>query len=196
MSDESSSQVDHDDLALRAMVGVPSRALAEDALRAYGDLAHAYLRKHFSALNAEDIDDILSISIRTVLEKGHTFDDAKGSFRAWVFTILWNHALDILRGRKTFMELTPDAFELQAPQSKRLDDKALQLLREGIRTLTPSERLVIESDLAVGGRASASVIAQRKGLTANSVCVHRSHGREKLRKFFLARGLLLDDLFY
>jgi len=59
------------------------------------------LTRHFrEALSHEDVEEVVAESLAKLWKNRNSFDSSKGEFCGWMFTILRNSALDLLRKRR------------------------------------------------------------------------------------------------
>ncbi|HEY5054221.1 MAG TPA: sigma-70 family RNA polymerase sigma factor [Solirubrobacterales bacterium] len=140
---------------------------------------------------AEDVTQEAFISI---WRSGARFDQARGSVRSWMLSIVRNRAIDVLRskaGRAPKLTFDDDAILEQRPSGEFTDEEALrretaQELRGALGDLPNDQSKVIE--LAYFAGFSHSEIAEVLGVPLGTVKGRMRLGLEKIRGQ-LAEGL-------
>lgn len=138
------------------------------------------------SLDEHDLDDALNAAVTNIWQSRLVFDPSQGTLRAWLFVIARNCALNLLATRR------PDTVSLDRlgalPPDLRhpgADADRLRLALDVQRCLNemPEQlRAVLGADLAAGGTASTTDLAERLGTSTGAVHVARSRGRVLLRK--------------
>jgi RNA polymerase sigma-70 factor (ECF subfamily) len=140
---------------------------------------------------AEDVTQEAFISI---WRSGARFDQARGSVRSWMLSIVRNRAIDVLRskaGRAPKLTFDDDAILEQRPSGEFTDEEALRRetaeeLRGALGDLPSDQSKVIE--LAYFAGFSHSEIAEVLGVPLGTVKGRMRLGLEKIRGQ-LAEGL-------
>ena len=140
---------------------------------------------------AEDVTQEAFISI---WRSGARFDQARGSVRSWMLSIVRNRAIDVLRskaGRAPKLSFDDDAILEARPSEEFTDEEALrretaQELRGALGELPNDQSKVIE--LAYFASFSHSEIAEVLGVPLGTVKGRMRLGLEKIRGQ-LAEGL-------
>jgi RNA polymerase sigma-70 factor (ECF subfamily) len=140
---------------------------------------------------AEDVTQEAFISI---WRSGARFDQARGSVRSWMLSIVRNRAIDVLRskaGRAPKLSFDDDAILEARPSEEFTDEEALrretaQELRGALGELPNDQSKVIE--LAYFAGFSHSEIAEVLGVPLGTVKGRMRLGLEKIRGQ-LAEGL-------
>jgi RNA polymerase sigma-70 factor (ECF subfamily) len=132
-------------------------------------------------LRRQDLaEDAVQESFVLVWRKSHQFDHSQGQAKSWLYTILRNKCLTLLRNRDREIALDPAEAET-APDDTILEMAYNRLertndLRVCLETLEPNKRMAIMSSYVLG--YSHGEIAGRMGAPLGSV------------KAWLRRGLL------
>lgn len=196
-SNPSTTPVDDQVIArqLRERNGTGLRCLLE----VHGGTVRRALQKTFGTMLTQiEIDEAVSTASYSAWRSADTFDPAKGTLRAWFFTIARNAGNEILRQRqrRSAEVLDQDIERRAAPASGQPSDGAsgastspfLLALRESIDALPRVQRGVIEADLRCGGVADAGELAAELGTSKNSIYVSRNTARKTLRRVLSERG--------
>lgn len=179
---------DHDTLALRLLDG--DEAVVQDLIRAYGPKLRGVVHAQFGRLLADDEqEDAVTTAFLKAWNKRNTFDDKRGSLRAWLVRIAMNAAKDMLKGRgpRALQLEEPDAVVDGgecAPPSPEQEGLAARM-EVFMSSLPPKQQAIARADLATpGGVADSASLAARLGCPRNSVRVQRHSYRQKLRQHF------------
>lgn len=171
--------------APRMMVTVKSEEqlrTAVAAIASHGDrAAFALLFRHFApklkayclrqGATAETAEELMQEAMVQMWRKAATFDPAKAAVSTWLFTIIRNKRIDMIR-RESRPELKPEDFEVFVQPEQGADDKVGAMLEaeriaQALGLLTPDQRLVLEK--AFYEDKSHSVIAAEIGLPLGTV---------------------------
>lgn len=177
----------------------------EGALRlflvAHEPKVRAALRSKYREVLVEpEIDEAMNMAAYKAYRNADRFDGFKGTLRGWFYTIALRAAQDIIRreqrhwhGDSAFSPLdtceASGAGELDP--SDRAESRQVSALKRAIQTeLTPSEKRVIEADLAAGdgGIADSARLAEMMGSTVGSIHTLRSRARKKIQQYMLNQG--------
>ncbi len=162
-----------------------SSTLAE-LLREHGGKVAGYLGRRFPTLSQDERYDVL---VDALLAFMRTYDSSRGPAGPWLLLLAHHRAIDFLRSeprrRPALSWSMPEQLEsremspaLLLEQRERVDE-----IRAAIARLSPTERLVMEADLDVGGTANARRLARKLETTERAVFAARARAREKLAKW-------------
>lgn len=165
----------------------------EDAL-VYRDHLHNWLLQRFSLV--DDPEDIVQEAYVRLVKCSRTGPIVNA--RAFLFVTARNLALNRIRriGYEQGSPLLADSrFEhadtaVPSPQQAACNNEAVALLMEAIRKLPPRCRKVFTLRKIYG--LSQREIAERLGISINTVQVQGVQGMKKCREFFLQKGILND----
>ena len=140
-------------------------------------------------------EDAVQDAFLNVWNRASSFDAARGSLRAWLFTTVRNRCIDYLRGRGSHErreeELEPDAGDAQS-RSDPWREVALSLERGAVRdamaSLPSEQRQVVE--MAYFGGYSHSEIADMTGVPLGTVKGRMRLALEKMSSYLRGRGLV------
>lgn len=142
--------------------------------------------------DASAAEDVVQEAFLSLWRNAPRFDDARGSLRAWLLSIVRNRAIDQLRGRTQApaagygIVSDPESDITDAWQAVSLDLERKQV-REALASLPPEQRQSLE--LAYFEGLSQSEIAGLMDVPLGTVKGRMRLGLEKLRSFLQARGL-------
>lgn len=160
------------------------KAIAGDT-QALNTLVDKYKNLAFSVAfritnNHEDAQDITQDSFLKVLEKLHQFRE-ESRFSTWLFRIVYNQAMMLMRKRKKSIEYLDSIILEYAYEEENNHTPDLQKdLNRAIDELKPVERNII--DLFYLGEKSIKEIHQITGMSTSNVKVVLHRTRAKLRK--------------
>ncbi len=160
-----------------------------------------------------DTNQVLADAAIKVWKHASTFDDRRRTLRAWFTQIAVRCALDIIAAQrstddhKSFSEigdvdheydpadtgtwLAHNGTELSHDPRQKQRETAL---REIVEQLPPSQKVVIEADLAAGGvSADGAELARRLGVPAGTIRVRRNRARKSIRREMIRRGLYSEE---
>lgn len=135
----------------------------------YGRMVHAILLAHVSYTEAEDL--VQDVFVRA-FEQLHSLRNP-AAFGAWISAIARRAAIDSHRRRKPVREMT------EIPGGARPDEQSFAILR-AIQSLPKAYRETLLLRLVEG--MTGPEIAERTGLTADSVRVNLCRGMKQLRE--------------
>jgi RNA polymerase sigma-70 factor, ECF subfamily len=152
------------------------------AIAAHGDKqAFALLFRHFApklkaycirqGANPETAEELMQEAMVQVWRKAATFDPSKAAVSTWLFTIVRNKRIDMIR-REVRPELKAEDFEVFVQPEQGADDRVGALIEAdriavALKTLTADQRLVLEK--AFYEDKSHSAIAIEIGLPLGTV---------------------------
>jgi RNA polymerase sigma-70 factor, ECF subfamily len=128
-------------------------------------------------------EDIVQESFLAVWRRGGTFDDGRGSVRAWLLSIVRNASIDRRRGRHRhqFGEVALDDIAYRLASSDVWDDVSRRIDQENVRRalveLPAEQRETLE--LAYFGGLTQAEIAERTGQPLGTI---KSRARLGLRR--------------
>lgn len=134
-------------------------------------------KKFQGSLSHEDIDEVVATSLAKLWQNRRRFDSTKGDFKGWLFVIMRNTALDVLRRR------TPKAEEYlivePLPESRSAtDENSQQVMKQTVASLSDRERRVL---LPLFDRSDVSVADLSRDLSVSSGAIRQLRFRA-LRK--------------
>lgn len=137
-------------------------------------------------------EDVVQEAFVAIWRNASSFDQARGSLRVWLLSIVRNRAIDRLRGAaKLRPPSNPEAVRQESEGADTVEtvvlDLARQQLREAFSCLPEAQRQTIE--LAYFGGLTHAEIARQMRVPLGTVKGRMRIGLEKLRSFLEARGL-------
>lgn len=159
----------------------------ERALYQITRLYKGLARRMVAWLAAERFEDVFQETLLRVWNKRRLYDPARGSFRAWFFTVLRRMAADHARTAARDHQRRRQADALRAlPDFRALRVAVAGLLRERRGALSELQWRVFLADLdTFPEKLSARELAGALGSTESSIRVQRSKACDRL----LALGL-------
>ena len=145
---------------------------------------------YFKTHHKETAEDITSQSFIKALEHIGGYDDAKGPFKAWLFSIARNTVIDHYRSRKEHLDVE-DIWDLANDEDVLRDVAArmqLSKVQEYMKELTGEQRDIVM--LRVWQGLSYQEIAQIMGKSEGSCKMMFSRTVAKMRKDILIALLL------
>jgi len=128
-------------------------------LESLGKAIELYLRAHFGKLNF--LEDCVQECLLAVHLGRHTYDPAR-SFRPWLFAVVRNKAVDLLRKRRPDQIHGQDIDEMQLPESSQRAEAYVQ--REDLfKQLAPAYREALILTKVVG--LTAKEAAEQCGIS-------------------------------
>ena len=214
MTDELTTETDID-LVLAMMCREDAPQQAEAAYEALYDrhaaLVWNALRKSYrGSLQEADLRDVMQATFAQVWEHPETYDEGRGTPRAWLFQIAYSRAKDCLRGSRRkadpFDDLRDHEFWSQMPVAVPVEiqhelaepnNPLIAAMRSALTGLSDREQDVL--------RATAHVwpdqmdddtrrhLAETLGTTESNVRTIRSRALKKLRRKLEATGLIASQ---
>ena len=183
--------VDDESLAIRMMDG------DEDALR---EVLKVHLQptkdilsnKYVGILQECEIEEAVSKAALKLWRSADQYNKASGTLGAWFFTMAQSAAIDIIRRERRFHKRfsslmpecdPPDKEELdidEEPLSKEKKQQLKDLDNIIEHKLKGLQQVVVKADLAAGGLADASRLAELHNTSKNSIYVTRYKARERI----------------
>lgn len=162
----------------------------------HGGRVKAMLRKEFkNLLDHLEIDDALNQATHRVWQARARLDLARGTLRAWYYSIARNCSIRLLTAKRgpnalRFVDdldaVSPQAGPTEASSIEALDRR--RALYEAIDKLPAQQRAVLLADLAAGGLADTKLLMEQLGTSANSIYVARATGLKAVRAHLAALG--------
>ncbi|CDA72249.1 rNA polymerase sigma factor sigma-70 family [Ruminococcus sp. CAG:579] len=163
-------------------------ALAKQSTEAAGELTKRFfapIRAAAVAIDQQISDDLLQEGLLAMLSAVGSFDEKRGSLRAYVMTCARNRMLSAVRRNKPLGGDYDGSEELEDKTEPAADDGAMELFRELYeameRQLTERERGVLTAYMT---GMSYAEIAQSLEITEKAVDNAMQRARRKLRKEF------------
>ena len=167
-----------------------------DLIRSQDDSGMEELLKHYGPLmryiikpilrDRHDIEDCLSETAMRIWESFDTYDEAKGSFAAWVTAITRNTALNMIRrkNRHPESEIREEMEEMESteptPEEIVLREERQRELRRALELLSQKERTLFYRKYYY--LQPTEKIAAEMGMTVRSVEGRLYRIKKKLRK--------------
>ena len=141
--------------------------------------------------NAEQADDIISITFEKVFVKLGDYDSGKGAFSTWIFRIALNEMNSLFRKSKQLNEAAWEEFFEPAdgrktPEQQVLSDEGDSQLLLALEKLNDRERRVVSLKYLTG--ISNKEIAEMEDMTANNVGVVLHRALDKLKAILEGSG--------
>lgn len=153
----------------------------EDAYAAYAPSLLAYLRRYVG----DDAEDVLQRTFLDVWRTAHTYDDTQ-RLSSWLFTIAYRRAVDVLRRRRTLVNVDT-LRELVGEDGRdtveRFADAAE--VRDALRRLPEHEREALTLAYYVG--LTQPEIARRLDVPIGTVKARAARGTRHLAELMGAR---------
>jgi RNA polymerase sigma factor (sigma-70 family) len=147
-------------------------------------------QKFRESLTPGDIEDIVAESLFKLWQRRHRLDVQNGDLNGWLFVIMRNTALDVLRKRrvKTVETLTVAPISESIPCS---DSEKFDVLKKAIHVLSPREQQVL---LPLFDRSGTTVLhlAESLGLSPGAVRQLRFRALRKLEAELAAAGFAVS----
>lgn len=139
----------------------------------------AFLMK--SGTSAAQAEDVMQDAMAQVWRKAHMFDPKIASASTWIFTIVRNRQIDVIRKeRRPEPEDLPWGPEQEAdPADQAAASQEQENLRKAVKALPKSQREIIEQ--CYFGDLSHSEIADVTGLPMGTIKSRIRLGLERLR---------------
>lgn len=194
-----------DEIALKIFEGDES-ALSDILLNYAPPITSVLAKKFRDQLNEQDIEDIMSISLMKFWDKRHSYDDKKGTVKAFLYVIAENTAKDVLKLgwyqarqkeiilEKEYIEQSlvyerhPNQLSLET-DSNEPSDEMTQAVHQALDELPEIQRKIIMTDTMAGGEASSAELGkQLGGIPATTVRVYRKRAKEAFCQAMKKRG--------
>ncbi len=135
-------------------------------------------------LHKERTEEVVSQIFMKVLEKSPSYDERKGTFNTWIFTVARNTLNDFYRLRKVTVSLDDDCFTDTMvdfeEQSRLIADEELRELYRALTALDEKTRTVIT--LKYFGELTNREISAQTGINESTVSTLCLRGISKLQK--------------
>ncbi len=177
--------------------GLAERAKCDK--EAFGELYDYFFPRVYNFIfakvkNAEQADDIISITFEKVFVRLCDYDSGKGAFSTWIFRIAINEMNNAFRLQKRLNEAGWEEFfepvdERKTPEQQVLADEGDIHLLLAMKKLNERERRVISLKYFTG--VSNKEIAELEEMTANNVGVVLHRALDKLKSILEGSGYTL-----
>jgi RNA polymerase sigma factor (sigma-70 family) len=174
----------------------------EDILRLYGPdvtkLLHTKYTLRRGVLTYEDIEDVVIIALKRLWDARASYDDSKGTLRAWLYCIADNVAKDQKklgwekarklewRPGKDWMEQSPKCAapeQAEAESEKAEQSKESRDLRTVVNNLPDVQRRIVLADSVAREDVAASAdLAADLGIPVAYVKVYRQRAMATIRR--------------
>ncbi|MEM7165139.1 MAG: sigma-70 family RNA polymerase sigma factor [Planctomycetota bacterium] len=175
-------------------------------LEVHGDALNSYLewklgRGGSRSLSADQIEDVLMVSVQKYWKDPLLYDESKGTLRGWLRKVVHNAAIDYLR-KEPDWDTVPEDYdpaavpetvcEPQSGKAKAKEKKLVAAIQAIVDTkLSPLQQKIITADIAAGGSVAADLLSAELGISMNSVFVHRSKAKKRIMQALEEQGLSL-----
>ena len=153
-----------------------------DLYEVYADRVYRYMR--YRAQEVQDAEDLTGAVFERAMAKAHTFDEKKGSFEVWLFTIARNQLRDHWRKMKRRPMVALEkvtAMDAGATPEQAMIAKAMfDVLRRSLSDLTERELQIVS--LRYAGELRNVDIAGVMHLSEKNVGVILCRALKKLRQ--------------
>lgn len=172
------------------MIGeeVVIRQMKEGSQLAFTLLFNEYSKQVYSLAfkylyNRELAEDVVQNLFLKIWDKRKEIDEQR-PFNRYLFTILKNDLLNVLRDREKEIFRISDNLNLlnalaDEVEDPHLDEDQLRLVHKAIEQLSPQKRKIVE--LKITGKYSNQEIADRLGLSINTIKFQYSQALKELR---------------
>lgn len=167
------------DLELCAQAVTGERAAFGELVRRHGPAVRALVRR--MGAPAAEADDVAQDALLTAFQRIAEFR-GEGTFAAWVKRIAARHYLRRLQKERRLVQM----MAAPAPAAEQADHDGRIDLDEGLKALSPAERLCVS--LCFGAGMSHSDAAAALELPLGTVKSHVKRGLEKLRARLATAG--------
>ena len=194
-----------DEIALKIFEDDES-ALSDILLNYAPPIISIMTKKFKDQLNEQDIEDIVSISLMKFWNKRQSYDDKKGTIKAFFYIIAENTAKDYLRLgwykakqkevilEKEYIEqsLVCEEHTNQLNHDTDCDepsDETTKAIRQALDELPEIQRKIILADTMAGCEISSAELGkQLGGIPATTIRVYRKRAKEALYQAMKKRG--------
>ena len=167
-----------DESALLLFIGTYGRMIRQAIGRKYGEF-----------VDDEELDSALNLAMGVVWSKIDEYDPVRGTLEGWAYGIAEKIARHGLRFN--VFEVPEDVVFMEDGHYSEEDAEVVQRLLSFIdEKLAPRERKIIRADLAAGGKADDSRLADEFCTTKGSIQSTRSQARRRIKQ---ARGTILAE---
>ncbi len=178
-----------------------------DILKHYAPrIEKALLKRYGGFLAAEDIEEVVSDAARKFWEACGSYDDRKGSIRAFLYMIAKNRALDVLRlgwqkARQLEVSVEKEFLEnacvdtrcpgsvIEDSEPSGADEERDKAVRETLAEMPDVQRRILEENAMAEEDVDAAELGRRLGgIPAGTIRVYRMRAKEAFRKGMKRRG--------
>ena len=174
------ADTDYNDLARRAIV---DEAAFEELYEHFFPRVYNFIYARLK--NADDADDVTSITFMKMNENLERYDPTKAAFSTWLFRIALNSIIDHTRRRSKSEEteweefFDPAAPAYQQPEAQALTREGNRDLLKALDGLKERERRIVE--LKFWGELDSRSIAEALSMTEGNVRVTLHRALAKLK---------------
>ena len=200
MRGDVSAPVSDHELAARLRIGdVAAHAIL---LGQYGGRLFWFIRWRLEDAVREgaeaDAKELLNDTFRDAITKIDLFDPARGTLKAWLFTIAKNKVIDHLRKKarkseppiedgvepSTLKDPGTDPNRVEGPEDASRGER-IRAVRMAMAQLSEKDRVVLELGYFV--QVSDADVARRIGVQPQSIPMLRKRARDRLKKLLVAQ---------
>jgi DNA-directed RNA polymerase specialized sigma24 family protein len=160
-------------------------------------------KKYKGVLDEAEIESAMNLAAAQIWKFAPNYDESKGTLAGCFLVFARNAAVSVLRGerkhhenRKDYEEIlrgdVPQAQPCDAPPPDSKQGKVLSDFDTAIVSLPPLQKSIVLADLKSDGTAEAGRLAERLGISVNSVYVNRNRAHENLHKRMIELGHYRD----
>jgi RNA polymerase sigma factor (sigma-70 family) len=172
------------------------------------------INKYKGQFNEQDIEDIVSIAIEKFWDNRKSYDDKKGTIKAFLYVIAHNTAKDILKLgwhqakekevviekkdlEQSFKEYLEQSFidERHLNQidsgndNNELSDQMIKAIHQVLDELPDIQKKILLSDAMAGDEVSSPELGKRLGgIPANTIRVYRNRAKNAFRQGMIKYG--------
>ena len=160
------------------------------------------LEREFRGLREAESEEAMNAAAMAAWQAAESYDETRGTVRAWFYVIARNAALGILRReareRRRAEVMTPERVKRLATvpevSSPERPPEFHAHLWSCVGKLPRLQRAIIEADLQAGhGLREAAELASELDTSKNSIYVSRSIARKSLRRCLESRGYRFEE---
>jgi len=139
-----------------------------------------FVRKFRESLSNEDLEEVVATSLTKLWQKRRDLDLDKGDLRGWIYVVLRNSALDLIRKKapKVVEVLTIEPMDLHEAAS---DEEMKAAIKSVLGTLNEREQQVLLPLFEASG-ISASELGESLSISEGAVRQLRFRAIQKLKK--------------
>jgi RNA polymerase sigma-70 factor (ECF subfamily) len=148
------------------------------------DLYVGSIERYVAArIGSSDVEDLVSATFTRALARIHTYNQERGTFAAWIFTVARNAVVDHYRERARLSSLDPSgslAAEQPGPEASALSQEEKEWVHAALGTLTADQRDALA--LRFAGDLSFAAVAQALGKSEPAAKMLVQRGLHSLRR--------------
>ena len=170
-----------------------TKAAFEQVYRDYYLLVYKYIFKKIN--NTSIAEDLTSDIFFRAFQNYENYDSEKASIKTWLFKISENRLKNYYRDKKITVDINSEDILIATPDNIMLEAALLQecrnTLAEALNMLSDKYRKIIV--LKFFYNRTTEEIASELNTTAGNVRIISMRALQKLSKYFLDKGLKLED---